>query len=207
VKNCPTLYSFRRCPYAIRARLALAYSSIEVELREVKLNRLPPSMLALSPKGTVPVLNLGDSMVLEESLHIIDWALSRHDPENWMRSNDDLIVENDESFKPVLDRYKYADRYPEKSQQEYRDLAIPFLRKLDGQLQNSVYLFDDRISKVDIAILPFVRQFAGVEPDWFANCEFDYLRDWLQVFLKSTLFQTIMPRFAVWQPGDEAVYL
>ena len=207
MKSYPVLYSFRRCPYAIRARMALVYSGIEIELREVKLNDLSPSMLALSPKGTVPVLHLVEGKVLEESLDIIDWALAQADPGNWLRSSDGLIIENDGSFKLLLDRYKYADRYPEKSQLEHRELALSFLQQLDLQLQNSAYLYDDKLSKVDIAIMPFIRQFAGVEPAWFANCEFSALRRWLQVMLASELFQKVMPKRAVWNPGDETVYL
>ena len=187
--------------------MALAYCGIEVELREVKLNNLPSAMLALSPKGTVPVLDLGDGQVLEESMDIIDWALAQNDPEDWLRSENALIVENDESFKPKLDRYKYADRYPEKSQQEYREMAIPYLQKLNSQLRNSAYLIDDGISKVDIAIMPFIRQFAGVDPLWFAGCEFEALRDWLQNFLQSALFQKVMPKFPIWKPGDKTFFL
>lgn len=207
MKNNPILYSFRRCPFAIRARLSLAYSEIRLELREVKLNNLPEAMLEISPKATVPVLQLTDGTVLEESLDIIDWSLSIRDPDNWLDRNDQtLIQENDESFKSLLDKYKYADRHPELSQSEHLANCLPFLAKLEKLLRNATFLSGDRQGKTDIAIMPFIRQFAGVEPEWFSNNEFSSTRRWLNALLESELFKNVMQKHPVWQPGDRPVY-
>ena len=204
----PLLYSFRRCPYAIRARLALANSDIKVELREVKLSDKPAEFLVLSSKATVPVLQLVDGRILEESLDIIEWALSNADPDGWLvEDKDALINENDNVFKPLLDRYKYADRFPQLSQQEHRVAALPFLTLLDSKLQGSDYLTGSRLSRVDISIMPFIRQFAGVEPDWFAQSEFIALRHWLQKLIDSHLFKMVMHKYSFWEAGDASIYL
>ena len=203
----PLLYSFRRCPFAIRARLALAYSDIRVELREVKLSDKPADMLAISPKATVPVLQLIDGRILEESLDIIDWALSISDPDGWLvEDKDGLIKKNDCLFKPLLDRYKYADRHPQMSQRQHREAALCFISLLDNRLKDGNYLLGSRLSVVDIAIMPFVRQFAGVEPDWFAQSEFIALRHWLEKLVESPLFKKVMNKYRFWQAGDASVY-
>ena len=203
----PILYSFRRCPYAIRARLALAYSGIKVELREVKLSDKPAEFLALSAKATVPVLQLNDGRILEESLDIIEWALSTADPDGWLVADESALINaNDEVFKPLLDRYKYADRYTELSQQEHRTAALPFLALLDSKLQDSDYLTGSRLTRVDISIMPFIRQFAGVEPDWFVQSELIALRHWLEKLLESPLFKKVMVKTSFWQAGDASVY-
>ena len=207
MNNRPILYSFRRCPFAIRARFALVYSEIPLEHREVKLNNLPEAMLIISPKATVPVLQLSDGSVLEESLEIIDWSLSIRDPHGWLDYNDQALVrENDESFKPLLDKYKYADRYPELPQSEHLSNCLPFLTKLEHLLQNSTYLSGDRQGRTDVAIMPFIRQFAGVEPGWFSQGEFSSTRHWLNSLVESELFKKVMQKHPVWQPGDEPVY-
>ena len=203
----PLLYSFRRCPYAIRARLALANSGIKVELREVKLSDKPVEFLALSSKATVPVLQLSDGRILEESLDIIEWALSNADPDGWLvEDKDALINENDDVFKPLLDQYKYADQYTLLSQHEHRAAALPFLMLLDSKLQDSDYLTGSQLSRVDISIMPFIRQFAGVEPDWFAQSEFIALRHWLQKLIDSHLFKKVMRKYSFWEAGDASVY-
>ena len=208
MNNRPILYSFRRCPFAIRARLALVYSEISLEHREVKLNNLPGAMLAISPKATVPVLQLSDGSVLEESLDIIDWSLSIKDPHSWLDHNDQtLIEENDAFFKPRLDKYKYADRHPELSQSEHLSSCLPFLSKLEYLLQNSTYLGGDRQGRTDIAIVPFIRQFAGVEPEWFSLSEFSSTRRWLKIQVESDLFKKVMQKHPVWQPGERPVYI
>lgn len=202
------LYSFRRCPYAMRARMALTYSKIEVELREVKLNDLPSDMLRLSPKATVPVMHLPDGSVLEESLDVIDWALSVRDHEDWRGADDeDLVRENDDVFKPLLDRYKYADRFSQKTQFEHRRSALFFLDKLESRLKNYTYLTGKRLGRVDVAIMPFIRQFAAVEPGWFEQCEYAAVRHWLQGMLDSALFQNVMKKYPLWKHGNEPVYL
>ena len=161
----PVLYSFRRCPYAIRARMALLYSSINVELREVLLRDKPPSMLAASAKGTVPVLLLPDGRVLDQSRDIMLWALDSSDPQQWYNEAlaepiNRLIDHNDNQFKTHLDHYKYWDRYPAESQQFYRSQAEEFLMELESLLSSRDYLLADRITLADIALFPFIRQFA-----------------------------------------------
>ena len=206
----PILYSFRRCPYAMRARMALACSQIRVELREVVLREMPPAMLACSPKATVPVLVFPDDTVLEESRDIINWALSENDPENWMPAADSeesamakhLIDENDGAFKEQLDRYKYAERYPEHPAEYYREQGEPFLKQLDDRLSRAAWLLGERISVADIAIFPFVRQFAFVDKPWFDRLPCVYLQKWLDRLLQSDLFASVMQKYPQWQEGD-----
>ncbi|MFJ1341005.1 glutathione S-transferase [Pseudomonas caricapapayae] len=195
------LYSFRRCPWAMRARLALRYSECPVEVREVSLKAKPPELLELSPKGTVPVLSAGDQ-VLEESLDIMRWALARHDPQDWLlradpqgaQAADALIERNDRVFKVQVNLYKYAERYPQHSREYYRTQAEAWLAELDERLAQRAYLFADHPSLADAALLPLMRQFAGVEPDWFASAPYPHLRAWLQGWLESALFRAIMAR-------------
>ncbi|UVJ42638.1 glutathione S-transferase [Pseudomonas sp. LS1212] len=195
------LYSFRRCPYAMRARMALRYSGCPVEIIEVSLKAKPAEMLALSSKGTVPVLNV-DGRVIDESLEIMRWALEHNDPQDWRLCNDPqareqaewLISENDQVFKVHLNHYKYADRYPELPLEHYREQACVFLQRLEERLQHQTYLFADHPSLADVAIMPFVRQFAAVDPDWFAQSPYRRLQAWLQDFLESALFKAIMAR-------------
>nr|WP_275679294.1 glutathione S-transferase [Pseudomonas entomophila] len=195
------LYSFRRCPWAMRARLALHYAQCDVQVREVKMKEKPPELLALSPKGTVPVLDTGAG-VLEESLDIMRWALDRHDPEDWRlqadsaaaRLADTLIARNDSTFKAQVNLYKYAERYPEHTRAHYRQQAEPWLAELEGMLDGRPYLLADHPSLADAALLPLMRQFAGVEPEWFAEAAYPRLRSWLQGWLASDLFKTVMAK-------------
>ncbi|NWE27408.1 glutathione S-transferase [Pseudomonas gingeri] len=196
----PTLYSFRRCPYAMRARMALRYSGVAVTIEEVSLKAKPAAMLALSGKGTVPVLACAEGRVIEESLEIMHWALAQHDPEDWLLSHDPaaaetaaaLIDENDRTFKQSLDRYKYAVRYPEFSMEHYRAAGALFLNKLEGLLQRNGYLVSAHPSLADIALAPFVRQFAHVDAAWFAQAPYPHLQAWLERFLASELFNAVM---------------
>ncbi|WP_166361910.1 glutathione S-transferase [Pseudomonas akapageensis] len=195
------LYSFRRCPYAMRARMALRYSGCPVEIVEVSLKAKPAEMLALSSKGTVPVLSV-DGQVIDESLEIMRWALARNDPQDWLLGDapearlhaDRLISENDQVFKVHLNHYKYADRYPQHSLEHYREQACGFLQTLEECLQQQAYLFADHPSLADIAIMPFIRQFAAVDPDWFGQAPYPRLQDWLKGLLESSLFKAIMAR-------------
>ncbi|WP_442113265.1 glutathione S-transferase [Pseudomonas sp. NUPR-001] len=195
------LYSFRRCPWAMRARLALRYSECPVDIREVSLKAKPPELLELSPKGTVPVLHAGDE-VLDESLDIMRWALARHDPQDWLLRADPqaaqaaeaLIVRNDRDFKVQVNLYKYAERYPQQSREDYRQQAERWLAELEARLTQQRYLFAEHPSLADAALLPLMRQFAGVEPDWFANAPYPQLRAWLQGWLESALFKAIMAK-------------
>lgn len=196
-----TLYSFRRCPYAMRARMALRYSGVAVNIVEVSLKAKPAEMLALSSKGTVPVLNV-DGRVIDESLEIMHWALEHNDPQDWLLKDDPeaqqasaaLIEENDQLFKVHLDRYKYADRYPEQPMEHYRGQGAGFLQKLDGLLQQHDNLLADHLSLADTALAPFVRQFAHVDRDWFAQTPYRHLQAWLQRFLESELFVGVMAK-------------
>jgi glutathione S-transferase len=212
----PILYSFRRCPYAIRARMALAYAEITYELREVSLKNKPKEMLEISPKGTTPVMQIFDAsqnfMVLEESLDIMRWALQQNDPLNWGNLSDDdlaianqLITTNDREFKQALDRYKYANRFPEQSPEFYRQQAEEFLKILERKLcdhsqsVNSQFLIGDRQTLVDVAVFPFVRQFAYVDIEWFNASSYLNLQRWLRWHESSVLFELVMQKFPVWE--------
>lgn len=196
-----TLYSFRRCPYAMRARMALRYSGVPVEIVEVSLKAKPAEMLAISPKGTVPVLDAG-GQVIDESLEIMRWALAQNDPDNWLLKDDSfgalwadkLIQGNDQIFKVHLNRYKYAERYPEQPMEVYRAEGALFLQRLDELLEGRDYLLAGHPSLADIALFPFVRQFAHVDRDWFAQTPYVRLQVWLQRFLESELFTGIMKK-------------
>ena len=192
-----TLYSFRRCPYAMRARMALRYSGVPVEIVEVSLKAKPAAMLAISPKGTVPVLD-ANGQVIDESLEIMRWALAQNDPDDWLLGGDSriagLIEANDQGFKVHLNRYKYAERYPEQPMEVYRAEGALFLQRLDGLLEGRDYLLSDHLSLADVALLPFVRQFAHVDREWFAQTPYVRLQAWLQGFLESELFTAIMKK-------------
>ena len=191
------LYSFRRCPYAMRARMALRYSGVPVEIVEVSLKAKPAQMLAISPKGTVPVLDAG-GQVIDESLEIMHWALAQNDPDNWLLGGDSRIAElieaNDQVFKVHLNRYKYAERYPGQPMEAYRAEGEVFLQRLDELLEGRDYLLADHASLADVALMPFVRQFAHVDRDWFAQTPYRRLQDWLQRFLESVLFTSVMAK-------------
>lgn len=192
-----TLYSFRRCPYAMRARMALRYSGVPVNIVEVSLKAKPAEMLAISPKGTVPVLD-ADGRVIDESLEIMRWALAQNDPQDWLLGGDPRIAElidaNDQVFKVHLNRYKYAERYPEQPMELYRAEGAVFLHRLDELLQGRDYLLTDHASLADVALLPFIRQFAHVDREWFAQTPYVRLQAWLQHFLESDLFTSIMKK-------------
>ncbi|UJP06763.1 MAG: glutathione S-transferase [Nitrosomonas sp.] len=199
----PLLFTFRRCPFAIRARLAITVSGVEVDQQEVSLRAKPKEMLECSPKGTVPVLKFADGSVLEQSLDIMQWALSIHDPERWLDHDQavmnevmSLIKQNDESFKPALDLYKYAVRFPEHSEAYYREQAEPFLADLDARLSKDGYLLAGRYTLADMAIFPFVRQFSNVNPDWFYASRYHHLIAWLDRLIGAELFQNIMQKEA-----------
>ncbi|MDG2430768.1 MAG: glutathione S-transferase [Paracoccaceae bacterium] len=203
----PILYNFRRCPYAIRARLALLFANVNVEIREVVLKNKPAEFLATSPSGTVPSLKLIDT-ILDESLDIMEWALSQYDPINLMDMPSrgfDLITECDGDFKQDLDRAKYLNRFPETDPTESRDKAALFLYKLENML--SPNLFGKNMSIADLAILPFVRQFAHIDHVWFYTQGWINLINWLDNFKQSSEFNKIMIKLAPWQLGDTPVML
>lgn len=205
--SLPLLYSFRRCPYAMRARLGIVFAEQAVELREIVLRNKPAHMLEISPKGTVPVLQLANGQVIEESIEILEWALNQNDPQGLLQADliqaDKLIQQNDNEFKYWLDRYKYFERYPEKSQLEYQQQGEKFLQVLEGLLTQNTYLLGDNISKADIAIVPFVRQFAHVNRDTFAALPYPKVQQWLADWLEHPNFLAMMKKYKPWKEGDE----
>ncbi|MEN9930993.1 MAG: hypothetical protein RL604_1240 [Pseudomonadota bacterium] len=197
------LYSYRRCPYAMRARMALAYADIAVEIREISLREKPASMLAISPKGTVPVLQ-SDGLVIEQSYDIMKWALRQSDPDQWLSKDsesliDDWVAKNDGPFKKLLDQYKYPDRYPSIALEETLSQATTlFLGPINEHLQVGDYLLGPKMSLADIAIFPFVRQFAMVNPDWMDQSSLKLLKQWLNEHLESPLFLSVMQKYPTW---------
>ena len=208
--NLPILYSFRRCPYAMRARMAIHISGQKCELREVLLRDKPPSMLEYSAKGTVPVLILQDGNVIDESLDVIDWALNLNDPDDWQRSKDtkktkELIKINDGEFKYHLDRYKYSKRYDNEDPEFHRKKCLKFIESVNNELNNSKYIFDDNISYADIVLLPFMRQFRIADMEWFDSLPYDNLKSWLSNFLDSSLLNSVMKKYDLWNEGDDLI--
>ncbi|MDF2365699.1 glutathione S-transferase [Sneathiella sp.] len=206
--SLPVLYSFRRCPYAMRARMAIACSGAIVELRDILLKDKPAEMITASPKATVPVLMLADGEVLEESLDIMLWALAQNDPESWLPEDRTarkeifaLIEENDGPFKSSLDRYKYHIRFPEKLREDYREEGEAFLRKLEQKLSDRPFLMADKVTLADIAIFPFVRQFANSDITWFNAAPYPHLHRWMEGFLSSERFAYIMKKRPIWRQG------
>ncbi|MUH97874.1 glutathione S-transferase [Aliivibrio fischeri] len=194
-----TLYSFRRCPYAMRARLGIVQSNKTVHLREIILKNKPESMLQASPKGTVPVLINNKGKVIDESLDIMKWALEGSELlQSTTSEMFQLIRENDDIFKSWLDKYKYADRYPEYSEIYYREQGELFLNKLEQRLTTSPMLFSKQYSFADLAILPFIRQFAFVDIHWFRQSKYKNLQRWLFEFTESELFNSIMLKYPTW---------
>lgn len=207
--DLPLLYTFRRCPYAIRARLAIAVAGLNVTQVEVSLRDKPAAMLSISPKGTVPVLLLPDGSVLAQSLEIMHWALTQHDPHNWLdayhEESRELVWTNDSAFKRALDQYKYPARYPGTIQSAVRDIeSAPFLRQLESHLQKrssaaqgaSTGLFGAGMRFADAAIFPFIRQFAAVDADWWQQSPYPYLREWLAHWQSAALFIQVMKKNA-----------
>ena len=194
----PKLYTYRRCPYAIRSRLALYQAKIDYESIEISLKDKPSDFLELSPKGTVPVLVDNNGVVIEESLEIMFWALNKSDPENWILNDNNLsqklINENDFNFKKNLDKYKYADRFPEYPKEYYRAQCEVFLNLLNEKLRSKSYLMAEEISLADVAIFPFIRQFSLVDEEWFLNSKYQELKKWLQGFEESQMFKDVMKK-------------
>ena len=210
--KAPILYSFRRCPYAMRARMALWSAGIAVELREVKLANKPPELAEASPKATVPVLVTHDG-VIDESIAVMRWALGQNDPEGWLAGDDPALIEEaDGPFKHHLDRYKYPTRYPDEANGDqetfrfdHRAHGLAFLQELDTRLGDSKQLCGPARTLADIALFPFIRQFANTDRDWFDAQGLPHLQLWLEGHLESDLFKAIMPKFAPWKEGDEPI--
>lgn len=208
--DLPILYSFRRCPYAMRARMALLVSGERCRVREVLLRDKPGAMIEASPKATVPVLVLPDGGVIDESIDIMRWALANHDPEGWLdkgaEDTEALVAENDGPFKYHLDRYKYASRH-DCDPIEHRDAGMMILASLDRRLADRRNLFADDRGLADIALFPFVRQFAATDRQWFDGQAVPNLQRWLSGHLESSLFAAAMVRLNQWHPGDGDVML
>ena len=201
----PILYSFRRCPYAIRARMVLSYMEVSVELREVLLNERPQSLYKISSKGTVPVLLLNDGKVLDESLDIMLWAIKQGEQklyEDKLNEQNQLIKYNDTKFKYWLDKYKYHVRYLEHSRDYYQRKCSKTLAEYDMMLRGNAYLMGDRIRLADIAIFPFIRQCANVDQNWFNN-KYPNLNQWLEIWKQSRLFKSVMMKYNQWRLGDK----
>ena len=216
--SSPVFWSFRRCPYAMRARLALQSAGITVRLREILLRDKPDAFLATSPKGTVPVMDLGDGQIIEESLEIMIWSLSRHDPEGWLdvtrrtpQASAAFLEQLDGPFKTHLDRYKYASRYDPKATAFHRAEGASILAEFETLLaratglSGAACLSGARPGLLDFASLPFVRQFRIADPHWFDAQPWPHLHQWLQAFLDSERFSAVMDKYAPWQPDDEGV--
>ena len=200
------LYSYRRCPYAMRARMALSYSQIPVEIREISLRVKPTSLLSISPKGTVPVFHQGN-LVIEQSLEIMKWAIAQHDPDAWyptdLKSEIAYLIDtNDGPFKKLLDSYKYPERALIEGYQtpsEVLETAVElFVEPLNQCLSRNKFLVSNQISLADIAIFPFIRQFSMVDQVWFANSGFHELNKWLWHHLESPLFNGVMQKYPTW---------
>ncbi|MGB7307168.1 MAG: glutathione S-transferase N-terminal domain-containing protein [Burkholderiaceae bacterium] len=215
----PILYSFRRCPYAMRTRMTLWHAGLACELREVSLRNKPEEMLAASPKGTVPVLIDTDGTVFDESLDIMRWALKRNDPEQWLQPETgdaaemfQLITLFDDRFKIHLDRYKYASRYAAENNGlgvdslEHRQQALDLVaNNLAPRLEKQTYLFGSKLTIADVAISPFMRQFANTEPHWFADNVNQDVQNWLSRFLQLAIFEQSMKKYDLWQSGGVGV--
>jgi len=203
----PILWTFRRCPYAMRARLAIRSSGQQVVLREVLLRDKPAPFLAASPKATVPVVQDGDA-VIEESRDVMLWALGRSDPEGWLDMPPEghtLIDRNDGPFKIALDHTKYAVRFPDRDEAEERAKAMVFLNDLNNRLGQNTFLMGSKPTLADMAILPFVRQFANTDRSWFDAQGLGRLTEWLDDFLRSDRFRAIMTKYPPWQSGQDQV--
>ena len=199
----PILYTYRRCPYAMRARMALQYAGVQVEHREIDLRNKPQSMLRLSPKGTVPVLDV-DGLVLDQSLDIMRWALKISDPDGWNILDEDIaqiwIERNDQLFKNLLDQYKYPNRYPNINPATVlADAMALMLEPMESALRSSQYLLGNRMTWIDIVIFPFIRQFSMVDQQKFEELPFPQIKRWLNEQIQSQLFISVMDKHPVWR--------
>ena len=211
-KRRPVFWSFRRCPYAMRARLAVCSAGIQVELREILLRDKPDAFLQASPKGTVPVVELVDGTVLEESRDVMQWALAQNDPDGWLEvqrrhpnRTARFLDALDGPFKTHLDRYKYASRFDPGAALKHREAGASILAEFDAKLGSQPSLSGERHGLLDFATLPFVRQFRIADPTWFDAQPWPHLHHWLQAFLESRQFASVMKKYAVWQEGGDGV--
>lgn len=210
----PILYSFKRCPYAMRARMALYLSKTVVELREVNLRNKPQSMLEISPKGTVPVLLLDDGSVIDESLEIIEWCIKKEKDifKDTLNNDQELFAEDaihlfDKKFKFHLDRYKYAKRYEDVDEISHRQSCVEILKNIEKEISNKKFFYTNHVNKIDICILPFIRQFRIANPEWFDNHnEFPKVQKLLNNFLHSSILEEIMVTHEEWKKDNSAIF-
>lgn len=213
VQSLPVLYSLRNCPYAMRARIAIFKAKQTVQLRDVVLSNKPAEMIAASPKATVPVLVLPDGVVVDESLAVMLWALNETDPDDLLHKQNEhsllamleLINTFDHEFKAYLERYKCAKRYKENNIDECRALCEQLIQVLEDRLKNHNFLLSDRESLADIALLPFIRQFARVERQWYLQSPYPNVRNWLNNYLQSPMFTKVMAKCPLWLDNHEVV--
>jgi glutathione S-transferase len=215
--NLPILYSLQHCPYAMRARLGILLAGQSVLIRAVVTKNKPAEMLALSPKGTVPVLVIGQqkNIIIDESIDIMLWALRLSDPQNVLQAGDsskldtilELIRRNDKEFKPNLEVYKLAKRFHKESEAADREICEVFIAELEKRLDSNDYFFGDRASLADYALLPFVRQFARVDRKWYLQSPYPRLRDWLNRHLQMPLFTKAMAKYPLWLDSRESFLL
>ena len=203
------LYSFRRCPYAMRARLALYASGATIEIREIVLRDKPEHMLEISPKGTVPILQLADGKIIDESFEIMIYALGRQDPDEWLGIEEEttnfLIKRNDNEFKYALDHYKYPNRYPDEDCSNMFEHGAEILKDLNARIEQNGALVEDYNTLADYAIFPFIRQFRNVDQECFNALNLNALSSWLNAHLESALFQNIMEKYDPWKPEDTPI--
>lgn len=216
--SLPILYSLRNCPYAMRARLAIYKSTVPIELRDIVLKDKPTEMLTASPKGTVPTLVLPSTQVIDESLEVMLWALNEKDPNNLLRSTKTnqqenqllnemlaLINQFDDEFKQALEQYKCAKRYHESNIEQCRQACEVYIKHLEQRLTASNYLIDDKESLADIALLPFIRQFARVERQWYLQSPYPNVKQWLNRYLQSAMFTKVMAKYPLWSKDSEQI--
>ncbi len=205
----PILYTFRRCPYAMRARLAIHSSGTHVEMREISLKNKPAELVEKSAKATTPTLVLPNGDVIDESMDIMHWALQQNDPQelmNYSSSLNELININDGDFKHALDRYKYITRYPEDADEDWRNKAYIFIEQLEQQLAQHRYLASDKLTLLDYAIFPFLRQFRMPDKEWFDTCPtHPHVRNWLEHCIALPEFNAIMEKFPLWKTGQKPI--
>jgi glutathione S-transferase len=211
--NHPTLYTFRRCPYAMRARLAIQVSGITVEIREIKIQNKPIEFLNLSPKGTVPVLQISNDHLIEESLDIMEWALEINDPFNWLPKDYNIknqmtyfLKKLDKVFKVNLDKYKYTNKFEKQNTIHYRDKNLIVLTELNHRLETSKGINSEYLSYIDYATFPFIRQFRNVDPIWFDSLKLPFLKTWLYDLMNSDEFASVMEKFDLWDPMKKPIY-
>ena len=212
-KKYPILYSFRRCPYAMRARLAIKASGLIVEIREVELKKKPKEFLNISPKATVPIVYISSKQIIEESLDIMEWALKINDPLNLLKNEKlnrieihSILNKLENEFKQNLDRYKYSSRFDLPNPRLYRDKNLQTLNEFNNLLQNNKGICSSNLSLLDYAVFPFIRQFRNVNSVWFDSLELKFLQTWLYELIDSDEFSSIMKKYEIWKPNQKPIY-